>query len=128
MAKKKTKLVIPQHVLEPVQKFLQKELEKLKKRKALIEKEDPFSDPSRVNDNAPDTDAAEQFGHARAEAMKKLLNKRIIQVKKALARIKIGRYGICERCGKFIDTDRLMAFPEATLCIECERKLKEGKK
>jgi DnaK suppressor protein len=76
-----------------------------------------------VTDNAsPDTDAAEQFGHARVSAIKEQLDKKMIQTKKALARVKIGKYGICEDCGKMIDTDRLMIYPEATLCVKCETK------
>jgi len=74
-------------------------------------------DESRVSDNAsPDTDAAEQFGHARTSAIRDQLDRKIIQTKKALARVKIGNYGICEDCGEMIDTDRLMIYPEATLC------------
>ena len=43
-------------------------------------------------------------------------------MRKALTRIRFGKYGLCERCGKFIDTDRLMIMPETTLCVECEKK------
>jgi len=126
--RKRDVFILPQHVLKPVQSFLLRELRKLKLRKRRAEEADPFSDPSRVNDNAADdTDAAEQFGHARAEAIKKHLDKRIIQVRKALARIKIGRYGACEECGHFIDTKRLMVFPEATVCVKCEKKNERGK-
>ena len=46
----------------------------------------------------------------------------IIQTRKALSRIKIGKYGICEDCGQMIDTDRLMIYPEATLCAKDARK------
>jgi DnaK suppressor protein len=112
----------PAKVLEPVKNFLQLELAKLNKRKKAVEKEDPFADAGRVSDNAIDTDAAEQFGHARSEAIKRHINTRIIQIKKALARVKIGKYGICEKCGGFIDTKRLMVFPETTVCVKCEKK------
>ena len=115
----------PAKVLEPVKSFLQSELAKLNKRKKEIEKQDPFADTGRVTDNAVDTDAAEQFGHARSEAIKRHINTRIIQVKKALARVKIGKYGICEKCGGFIDTKRLMVFPETTVCVKCEKKKEE---
>ena len=30
-------------------------------------------------------------------------------------------YGICEKCGKPIDPERLEIFPETTLCIDCKR-------
>ena len=95
----------------------------LLRRKTNLQKEDPFEDASRLNDNAAvDGDAAEQFGHMRVSALKSTLDRTIIQVRKAMTRIKVGKYGICERCGKFIDTDRLMILPETTLCVDCERK------
>lgn len=116
-AKGKQIIRYPAKLLAPVGKFLREKLKILERRKRDIEEEDPFSDTSRLSDNAsPDTDAAEQFGHARAIAIKEQLDRKIIQTKKALARVKIGKYGICEECGEMIDTDRLMAYPEATLC------------
>ena len=124
-AKKKNPRVVkfPANLVAPVGKFLRGRLKLLEKRKKVIEKEDPFRDASRVTDNAsPDTDAAEQFGHARVSAIKEQLDKKMIQTKKALARVKIGKYGICEDCGKMINTDRLMVYPEATLCVKCETK------
>ena len=112
-------LAIPGNLLAPVGRFLQSRLKGLERRKKEVEKEDPFRDTSRLIDNAsPDTDAAEQFGHARASAIKEQLDKRIIQTRKALTRLKIGKYGICEDCGQMIDTDRLMIYPEATLCAK----------
>jgi len=125
--KKKT-FVFPANVLKPVNDFLTGELKKLLARRKQVEKADPFSDPARVSDNAAeDAEAAEQFGHAQAEAIKKHLDKRIVQIRKALSRIKIGRYGLCEDCGRFIDTERLMIFPETTICIDCGKKKKVKK-
>lgn len=123
---KGTSIRFPANLLNPVAKFLHDRLKLLERRKKDIEEEDPFNDPSRILDNAsPDTDADEQFGHARASAVKRELDRKIIQTKKALARIKIGKYGVCEDCGKMIDTDRLMIYPEATLCAKCQKK-REG--
>jgi DnaK suppressor protein len=31
-------------------------------------------------------------------------------------------YGICEKCGKDIEPERLEIFPETTLCIQCKRE------
>lgn len=124
-ARKKNPSVVrfPANLIAPVGRFLQGRLKRLEKRKKVIEKEDPFRDTSRVLDNAsPDTDAAEQFGHARVSAIKEQLDRKIIQTKKALTRVKIGKYGICEDCGVMIDTDRLMAYPEATFCVKCGAK------
>jgi DnaK suppressor protein len=113
----------PSKLLAPVGVFLKAQLKKLEKRKKEISKEDPFENESRISDNAsPDADAAEQFGHARTSAIKERLDKKIIQTKKALTRVKIGKYGICEDCGEMIDTDRLMVYPEATMCASCKAK------
>jgi DnaK suppressor protein len=44
------------------------------------------------------------------------------QGERALARIDAGTYGVCESCGKPIGKARLMAFPRATLCVECKQR------
>lgn len=120
-------LQIPGRLLGPVRDFLLGQLRRLEKRKVGIEGDDPFIAGRAENLASPDTSAAEQFGHARVEAVRKELDKKIIQVRKALARIKLGSYGICEECGEMINTDRLMVYPEATICVKCEKR-REGKR
>lgn len=118
-----TKVKFPANLLFPIGKLLSWRLDSLEKKKRSIEEEDPFKDVERLSDNAsPDADAAEQFGHARSTALKNELTKKIVQTKKALTNIKYGTYGICADCKKMIDTDRLMVYPEATLCVSCEKK------
>lgn len=121
--KKDKAISYPSRVLMPVKSFLGLQLRSLHNRKKEVSESDPFKDVNRISDNAaPDADAEEQFGHARSSAIKEQLDRKIIQTKKALARIRMGKYGICEECGNMIDTDRLMAYPEATLCVKCESK------
>lgn len=116
---KKTGISFPSNVLRPVANFLSAKLSTLQKRKKEVEKDDPFKDQNRLLDNAsPDSEAAEQFGHASNSAVKNQIDRAIIQTRKALTRIKLGKYGICEVCGQLIDTDRLMIYPEATLCAK----------
>ncbi len=43
------------------------------------------------------------------------------EIDAALDRIEAGTYGLCARCGRPIDTERLEAVPYATLCIEDKR-------
>ncbi|MFH1561485.1 MAG: TraR/DksA C4-type zinc finger protein [Patescibacteria group bacterium] len=112
----------PARVLEPVRSLLTAELKKLKLRRKQIDEADPFKDESRINENSVEFDVDEQVGHARSEALKREIDKKIIQVRKALSRVKVGRYGICEKCGHFIDTKRLMIYPETTYCVDCTRK------
>lgn len=130
MMNNKVKQVIefPAKVLEPVKNYLQREEKRLKKRKEQLEEEDPFSDPERANNNAMDTDALEQAGHERVEAIKEEVDKALITVRKSLTRIKLGHYGLCEECGKMIDTDRLAVNPTAAHCIECVRKQEKKNK
>jgi len=126
ISKVKTKpepIRFPATVLQPVNNFLRGQLKKLERQKEDLSQEDPFSSESRTSDNAAlDTEAEEQFGHARTSAIKDQIDRRIILIRKAVTRIKIGKYAICENCGKMIDTDRLMVFPEATRCVDCEKK------
>lgn len=117
------KAVFPQNLLAPIGVFLENSLKSLTQKKKKIDNEDPFKSDLRITDNAaPDTEADEQFGHARTAAIKKELNKKIEETKKALQRLEKGRYGVCEDCGKMIDTDRLSIYPEATLCTSCQKK------
>jgi len=121
--KKSNIIMFPMKLLLPVKGFLMDKLKQLQKTKKDVSKEDPFKNDLRLENNAsPDSDAEEQFGHARVSAIREELNKKSVQIKKALDRIKKGKYGVCEDCGKMIDTDRLAIFPEATMCISCEKK------
>lgn len=112
----------PANLVEPIRQFLHLQESKLSERKTVLDKQDPFKDDDRQSDNTSDDDASEQFGHNNVEGLKFEIDRRLIQIRKALTRIKIGKYGICEKCGKMIDTDRLTVFPEATVCVNCEKK------
>lgn len=116
-------LSFPSKLLKPIGDFLMNRLKSLRVNKKNIASEDPFNSDSRGLDYAaPDTEAEEQFGHARAMAIKDELNIKAKQIKRALERINSRKYGICEECNKMIDTDRLAVSPEATKCIKCKSK------
>lgn len=115
----------PAKVLKPLQDFLKKREKELKKRKKSLAKEDPYANTDRLMDNAAsDTDAAEEAGHERISALKKEISKNLVRVRKTLTRIKVGKYGICTKCKKMIDTDRLAVDPTAEFCMECQKKVK----
>ncbi len=116
----------PFKLLKPVYSFLSQEIARLERKRRDIASRDPFNDTRRVVDNASsDTDVIEQTGHERTKALEKQISRKVVQMKKALSRIKIGRYGLCEKCNQMIDTDRLTVMPEATLCVKCEKKREE---
>ncbi|MEO0099234.1 MAG: TraR/DksA C4-type zinc finger protein [candidate division WOR-3 bacterium] len=54
----------------------------------------------------------------------------LFKIEEALRKIKEGRYGICERCGKPIADERLEALPYCRYCIKCQKILeaKQGEK
>lgn len=121
-----TTIKFPLKLLEPVKKHLKDHQDKLVERKKALEKEDPFNDVDRVNDNAAiDTEAAEEVGHDRVSALKLEIDKTLIRIKKALSKIKVGKYGVCDSCGKMIDTDRLAIDPTTVFCIKCVNLVKK---
>lgn len=118
-----SKIKFPLKILLPLKKQLQVEEKKLNDRKKNLEAEDPFNDKDRLTNNAAiDTDAAEETGHDRIAALKLEVEKTLINIRKTLTKIKLGRYGLCEQCGQMIDTDRLAIDPTASLCIKCAAK------
>ncbi|MFA5749675.1 MAG: TraR/DksA C4-type zinc finger protein [Candidatus Shapirobacteria bacterium] len=113
---------LPINLLSPIRRFLEIQLLKLKRTKKNLKKGDPFVDNERTLENSVEEDLDEQIGHFDVEIKVKFLSKQIVQLRKALTRIKIGKYGICEKCEKMIDTDRLAINPEATTCVKCEKE------
>lgn len=50
------------------------------------------------------------------------LELRLKNIDEALEKIKKGKYGICEKCAKEIEIERLKAIPEARFCLKCKQK------
>jgi DnaK suppressor protein len=107
-------------------KLLAKDKE-LKVEQKLLHQEDPYLQSNRDEGNAENMDeailedSAKEVSDAKLDFMATMRH----QIKKALALIKLGKYGVCEICGKPIDKARLGAYPEATTCYECAQKLAE---
>ncbi len=53
------------------------------------------------------------------------LEGRLARVQAALRSIEKGRYGICERCGKEIPTERLEVRPDVTFCVTCQAEVEK---
>ncbi len=54
-----------------------------------------------------------------AEALANSLREALGEVEHALAKLDDGSYGVCESCGRPIESARLEAMPAARLCIDC---------
>ena len=48
--------------------------------------------------------------------------KRIQDLRRAIERMDAGSYGMCERCGQWIEFERLEAQPESLHCGDCRNK------
>jgi len=46
----------------------------------------------------------------------------------AQQRLESGTYGVCEPCGREIPTERLLARPEARLCVPCSVRAGSGRR
>lgn len=113
----------PKELLDQIKLQLEEEKKKIEVNLDSLKSQDPFSDPDRLNDNAAsDTDAKEETSHDRVEAIEKELRLNLSEMNEALLRVEKGNYGICQNCGKMIDTDRLAVKPTALYCVECEKK------
>jgi len=120
MQKKYTKELLIQQ-----KEILLKEKKKTVTQIDILKKEDPFSDPEHASDNAAvDTDVREQVGHETVVAQIKDLEKHLDAILQAIVRIDKKTYGQCQKCDSYIPLERLKVVPEASYCIECEKKLR----
>jgi RNA polymerase-binding transcription factor DksA len=109
--------------LQNVKRLLFREKREVEKELKNLKKGDPFFQEERLTSNEPATDAQEFESHERITAQAATLNRILLQIKKALSRIGVGKYGKCEKCGREIGPERLKVLPAATLCLVCEREL-----
>ncbi|MGC9469317.1 MAG: TraR/DksA family transcriptional regulator [Anaerolineae bacterium] len=56
------------------------------------------------------------------QAMLERLKNHAAELRQALNRLEEGTYGICERCGKPIDPNRLAVLPDTKICAACAQK------
>ena len=61
------------------------------------------------------------------QTTQELLDREVEQVQAAMRARQTGTYGICQECGRHIPPERLEARPEATLCVDCQRRLEASR-
>ena len=61
------------------------------------------------------------------QTTQQLLERETAQVEAALHARQTGTYGVCASCGRAIPTERLEARPEATQCVDCQRRTETGR-
>lgn len=75
--------------------------------------------PNRENGNMEE-EADEVQEYDNLLSLEHSLELKLKDVDTALRKIDEDKYGICEKCGKEIDKDRLQACPEAKVCMKCK--------
>ncbi len=111
------------------EKFLEKAKERLKKEEIkLVSELSKFADRESDGDytaryvdlgNEEDDNIQEYREYDFNLSLEKKLEDQLANVRRALRKIKDGKYGICEKCQAEIGRKRLEAYPAAPYCIKC---------
>jgi len=84
----------------------------------IAQHEKPASFGTDTEDPDEGTDESEEVGNRLAMAQD--LKNRLDEVDVALSKIQNGKYGICEKCGKGIESAVLAIDPESRFCKTCK--------
>ena len=100
---------------------VQKMKKRLEQRLAELTRETRENDAELHEPGDPDFEerAVQIEGEEVLEGLGRVALDEIAQIKSALARIEVGTYGICVKCGDEIADNRLEAVPYAARCIKC---------
>lgn len=113
---------LTQTTIEAIKKYLLRQQKEVEKNLKAVEMDDPATQPALAESSEPGTDSWIAENHISTIALGNSLKKSLVNVRKALTKIKIGTYGKCDNCGREIETDRLLAMPTATVCLACSKK------
>lgn len=111
---------LPKSFVGRMKSLLTKKEKDLSVEQQLLIEEDPYMAEGRDSDNADVLDdvyedVTKETNDRRLSSTRRGLN----AVKRALAKIKLGSYGMCEVCGNSISKERLEAIPEVRTCRDC---------
>lgn len=82
---------------------------------------DPDSDATEIDADRGFADSAHStVERARALSVLRALRSNLGWVRRALRKMELGTYGICESCREPISDERLEALPWAALCVPCK--------
>lgn len=117
---------LPLNLINSLKQKLLSRRKSLKAEQKLLDVEDPHLNNSHNDESSENMDEAilNDSLNEVTDARKTSVLRALVDVRRALAKMKIGKYGVCDICGKTIDRARLMAYPEATTCLEDADKQK----
>lgn len=116
------KMVVPPLLLRDLVLRLWKRSKELKKEEDLVVQADPLMREENADRSESAESTAVDVEKNIHDARLNLIQSARLEIRKALAKVRIGTYGMCEMCKKPIDLARLRAFPQATTCFDCAKK------
>ena len=69
-------------------------------------------------------EATESSELERRSALGKQIKEQLVEIEDTLFKIETGKYGLCEFCGKPIESPRLQVLPQARSCVSCKVRRK----
>ena len=88
----------------------------------LLESTESGTRPVKLKDNIGRLSRMDEMhNQSILKANRNVIANRLKRIKVALSRMDGGTYGRCDDCDETIAIARLEAWPDATLCIECQR-------
>lgn len=116
-------LDFPIKTLNYIKRVLLRQQKDIEKNIEEVEKDDPVKVEALAESSEPGTDSYIADVHTKAVVFKQKLKETSSSIKNALQKIRKGTYGKCEKCGKQIESGRLLAMPIAALCLACSKKI-----
>ena len=104
--------------IEECRKDLEEERRRLLDEVATIEKPEDFGSDTESDMSEETNEAESKVDNLSASQS---LKDRINEIDAALNRVRLGKYGQCENCGKEISSEVLAVAPESALCAECKK-------
>ena len=103
-----------------IEQELQKFAEKDDKPRGDWDTKFPNWDSNAAGGAAMETEADEVEEYERRLPIEHGLELKLTDINSALEKIGKDKYGICEKCGKELEEERLKAIPEASFCQTCK--------
>jgi len=98
---------------------LRAEIARINRRAAISDESGELGDLADY-DNHPADQGTETFERTKDLALDENLDDLLGQIDNALHKIDAGTYGICDRCGRDINPERLKVLPYAIFCVDCQ--------
>ena len=109
--------MIQEEKLKLIKERLEKERELLIPKIAQNETVTEFGSDVEGKDMTEEIEEVEDFSNKLAVAQ--VFKERLEEVENALNKLKLGKYGVCEKCGKEVEVDILVESPARRHCSVC---------